>query len=210
MGPDRTRFEEAFDVSRETLERLSTYEAVLRKWQKKINLIGPSTVGDIWWRHFADSAQLIRHLPSNTTSLADLGAGAGFPGLVLKAVAPHLDVTLIEADTRKAAFLTNASAEMGLAVQVQARRIEDVEADPNRLSPDVFVARALASVDDLLTMVAGWKDPPPAMLLLKGQNVESELISAAKCWTMKVQQFDSLTSPDARILRIERYYRADI
>src|SRR5262245_56994470 len=79
-GPED--FAAAFDVSRETIERLKTYEALLRQWQKTINLVGVATLADVWHRHFADSAQLLALAPTARTWI-DLGSGAGFPGLVI-------------------------------------------------------------------------------------------------------------------------------
>jgi 16S rRNA (guanine527-N7)-methyltransferase len=76
-------FAAAFDVSRETLERLATYEALLRQWQKAVNLVAPSTLDALWHRHFADSAQIVRLAPVGARSWVDLGSGAGFPGLVV-------------------------------------------------------------------------------------------------------------------------------
>ena len=76
-------FAAVFDVSRETLERLATYEFLLRQWQKVVNLVATSTLNAIWHRHFADSAQILRLAPHGARSWADLGSGAGFPGLVI-------------------------------------------------------------------------------------------------------------------------------
>ena len=94
---------EALDVSRETIGRLTIYAELLIKWNARINLISPKTVGDLWQRHIIDSLQLLPHLPG-TGPIADIGSGAGFPGLML-AVAGVEDVHLIESDQRKCAFL---------------------------------------------------------------------------------------------------------
>ena len=103
-------FRQVSGVSRETLERLRIYEALLRKWQAKINLVGPATLDDAWRRHFLDSAQLFPLLPANAQVVVDLGSGAGFPGLVL-AVMGVPTVHLIESDLRKAAFLREVARE---------------------------------------------------------------------------------------------------
>ena len=120
-------FARAFGVSRETLERLETYEALLKQWQKTINLVAPSTLSDIWHRHFADSAQLLALAPPGAERWLDLGSGAGFPGLVLAillAERGHGRVTLIESDTRKAAFLGEVARRVGVAVDILGTRIE--------------------------------------------------------------------------------------
>ena len=91
-------------VSRETLARLERHAALLTKWQKRINLVGRESLRDLWRRHMLDSAQLVPLLPERTRSVADIGSGAGFPGLVL-AIMGVPEVHLIEADARKCAFL---------------------------------------------------------------------------------------------------------
>src|SRR5216684_2729900 len=110
-------------VSRETLARLEAYAELLREWSVRINLVGAATLGDLWRRHFLDSAQLLRHVPLGTQSLIDLGSGAGFPGLVL-AIAGVKGVELVEADSRKCAFLREAARITAAPVQIRNTRIE--------------------------------------------------------------------------------------
>ena len=207
-GPDD--FAAEFRVSRETCGKLVEYERALRRWQRRINLVGPSTLEEIWRRHFADSAQLAAHLRAGARSLVDLGSGAGFPGLVLKVLRPDLEVHLIEADKRKAAFLTATAARLSVEAAVIPARIEDVASGPARPRADIVTARALAPLPALLELASGWSVDNPQFLLLKGQNVESELISAAKCWNMTVRQIDSVTHPGGRLLSIERIARVKI
>src|SRR5216684_8558303 len=103
------------DVSRETGNRLEALVSTLERWQKAINLVGKATMEDVWRRHVLDSAQLKGLIPDEAKTLTDLGSGAGFPGLVVAALRPDLEVTLIEADARKAAFLGEAARRMELA-----------------------------------------------------------------------------------------------
>ena len=107
---DAAAFQAETGVSRETLDRLAAYEATLRKWQPKINLVGPSTLPDAWRRHFFDSAQLFPLLPESVRVLVDLGSGAGFPGLVLSIMGVP-EVHLVESDSRKCAFLREAGLD---------------------------------------------------------------------------------------------------
>src|ERR1700761_8852233 len=124
FGPEE--FAAATNVSRETLSRLKAYAALLEEWNSRHNLVAKSTLTDLWRRHFWDSAQLAPLIPPEARTLADLGSGAGFPGLVLAALRPDLAVTLHEATTKKCAFLEAAAERMGLSVTVRNARLEDL------------------------------------------------------------------------------------
>lgn len=190
-------FQAATGVSRETLDRLSIYHALLLKWQPKINLVGPATVADAWRRHFLDSAQLSSLLPEGTRRIADLGSGAGFPGLVLAAMGAG-EVHLVESDVRKCAFLREAAREMAVDVKVHNKRIEAAGA----LGVDVVTARALAPIADLLRLGAPLLREGGGFLFLKGRNVDAELTEATKYWIMAVQRTPSRSDEEGCILRL--------
>lgn len=200
---DASGFQKATDVSRETLDRLTAYADLLRKWQPKINLVGPTTLPDLWQRHFLDSAQLFTLLPEGTRTLADIGTGAGFPGLVL-AILGVPEVHLIESDSRKCAFLREAARVTGTAVTVHNKRIEAV----TRLACDVVTARALAPLETLLGWAVPLLRPNGHCIFLKGQNVEGELTDTTKYWKMRTERFDSRSDPGGVVLRIGEIARA--
>jgi 16S rRNA (guanine527-N7)-methyltransferase len=200
---DADAFQKTTGVSRETLERLAVYEALLKKWQKTINLVGPKTLDDAWGRHFLDSAQLHPLLPESARVLVDLGSGAGFPGLVL-AIMGVPEVHLIESDVRKCAFLREAARATGAPVTVHTKRIEAVQG----LRADVVTARALAPLTDLLGWAAPFLGEQGVALFLKGQNVEDELTDTTKYWKMRSERFDSVTDPSGSILRLSGIVRA--
>lgn len=194
-------FARATGVSRETLERLERYDALLIDWNARHNLVARSTIDDRWRRHFLDSAQLYPLLGAGARTLVDLGSGAGFPGLVLAAMAANegLHVTLVESTGKKAAFLTAAASEMRLDnVSVIPQRIESLTLSP----PDVITARALARLDKLLAYVHEIAGQTTRCLFLKGQDVEAELTGAAKSWQMQVTKRPSVTSADSAILEL--------
>jgi 16S rRNA (guanine527-N7)-methyltransferase len=197
-------FARAFGVSRETLERLETYEALLKQWQRTINLVAPSTLSDIWHRHFADSAQLLALAPGAERWL-DLGSGAGFPGLVLASLLAergHGRVTLIESDTRKAAFLAEVARRVGVAVDIQGTRIEK-SATQAKLGPvDVVTARALAPLPRLLELSAPYFSGPTMGLFFKGREVEAEVEAARQLWDFEPELRQSLTAISGRIVVI--------
>ena len=200
-GPDDLAA--ATSVSRETIERLSAYAALLVKWQARINLVSASTLTDLWRRHMLDSAQLLPLLPQGTTSLIDLGSGAGFPGLVI-AILGIPEVHLIESDQRKCVFLAEAARAAGAKPIIHNKRIEQLEG----LSAGVVTARACAPVDQLLTYAQRFLWQDGKALFLKGAAVEEELAAACKNWQMEVERFPSTSDPTGCILRLGQVRRA--
>jgi 16S rRNA (guanine527-N7)-methyltransferase len=186
------------NVSRETLARLKAYADMLVDWNARHNLVAKSTLPDLWQRHMWDSAQLAALIPDTARTLADLGSGAGFPGLVLAAMRPDLAVTLHEATTKKCAFLQAAAERMALPVTIQNARMEDLP----RQAFDVVTARACAPLPLLLDYAYRFTAANTVCLFLKGQNVGSELTVAHKYWNMKASQIPSQTDPSAAIVSV--------
>ncbi len=178
-----------------TAAKLAQYDALLLKWQKAINLVGPTTIDDRASRHFLDSIQLLRYLPSTDVRLVDIGSGAGFPGLVL-AMLGLREVHLVESDIRKATFLREVSRETFSPVTIHDRRVEDVKIE----SADVLTARALAPLVDLLGYMQQLGITKG--LFLKGAQAEAEIDKALKKWTFSVNKYPSLTDPEAQIIEI--------
>jgi 16S rRNA (guanine527-N7)-methyltransferase len=202
LSADRAHALALVNVSRETLARLDAFVALLLTWQQRINLIAPSTVASVWVRHVADSLQLLPLAPASDRPpvWADLGSGAGFPGLVIAcalADVPGARMHLIESNAKKAAFLREAVRQTGAAADVHAARIEDVRL-PSRI--DVVTARALAPLYALLTMAAPLLQSGAQGLFLKGQDVEQELTEATKYWTIQADLIPSKTSASGRVL----------
>lgn len=195
-------------VSRETIDRLECYAALLARWQKAINLVAPGTLPDLWRRHMLDSAQLADLAPSDTRTWLDLGSGAGFPGLVIAMMwrddRPDALVHLVESDRRKCAFLQAAAAEVGIRVVVHACRIEAAADIP---TPDVISARALAPLDRILGYAAGFAGAHTRLLLPKGREVESELAAARQTWNFDATLVPSRSDPEGRIVAIEGFAR---
>ena len=200
-------------VSRETRHALEIYEATLLKWQKAVNLVGPSTLKDVWHRHFLDSAQLAPLIPTRPdgapTVILDIGSGGGFPGLVLAVLAatgalraPAITVHLVDANTRKCAFLKEVARTTGAQAAIHRSRIENLPPFP----VDVVMARAFAPLPRLLDLAGGFLDQPdchPLGLFLKGRGVDEELTEARKQWKMRVETIVSMTDPEGVVLRIE-------
>ena len=196
------------DVSRESLARLEILVGVLQAWQQRINLIAPSTVGEIWQRHILDSAQLLPLLPSKLDAIADLGSGGGFPSLVLAAIQPA-KVHMFEANAKKVAFLQEALRQMKVQGQVHRVRLEQRIAPPAMPSVQVVTARAFAPLEELLGYAEPYFKAGATGLFHKGQDVDAELTQAAKSWKISVLKHSSLTDSKAVILEVKEIAHVD-
>jgi 16S rRNA (guanine527-N7)-methyltransferase len=200
---DARGFAEIVPVSRETLSRLEAYAALLTRWSERINLVGRDTLGDLWRRHFLDSAQLRPLVPDGARSLVDLGSGAGFPGLVL-AILGMSGVELVEAVSRKAAFLREAARVTEAKVMIRACRIAAVPPHP----VDVVTARALAPLDRLIDLARPFLGADTVCLFPKGERAGQELTLARKSWTMSALLHQSVADPRGVVLRLQQVIRA--
>lgn len=190
------------NVSRETLARIRAYLTVLDDWRERINLIGPGEGRHLWRRHVLDSLQLLEQIFSTDLRVADLGSGAGFPGLVLACALAEREgasVTLVEKSVRKSQFLEAAIAAVRLPAKVLNRRLED-PAPRERF--DVVTARALAPLPKLLGYAHGWLKPSGKALLMKGRDAVKELTLARESWTFELSTRPSLSSPEGQILTV--------
>lgn len=194
-------FQDATRVSRETLERLKLFAALLIKWNDTINLVSPKSLDDLWRRHMLDSAQLFPLLPPKQPErplvIVDLGSGAGFPGMVLSILGAG-ELHLIEADQRKMQFLREVARQVGSEAHIHGVRIEDLRPFP----ADVVTARALGPLDRLLKYSAPFLENGGYALFLKGRKAREELTEAEKGWNMRADFIPSRSDPSGSILHV--------
>jgi 16S rRNA (guanine527-N7)-methyltransferase len=194
-----------FGASPEALERLATYESLLRQWQKALNLVAPATLDKVWHRHFGDSAQLLPLIPEGRRHLVDIGSGAGFPGLVLAVLLAgrsEVRVSLVESDQRKAAFLREVARQVAIPVDILSTRIESPETQIRLGSVDVVTARALAPLDRLLDWSAPLFGLGTVGLFLKGRGLAREIAAAEARWRFDVEVVASRTEAESAIAMI--------
>ncbi len=191
-------------VSRETIEKLEIYISLLQQWNKKINLVSQQGMDQVWKRHVYDSFQLIRYLDSSIKSIADLGSGGGFPGLIL-ALSTDIPVILIESDMRKTIFLREVLRQTKTQATVLCQRIENV----NAISVDVVTARALTSLTQLLEFSKNILNKNGYCLFLKGRSVNLEIEEAQKNWKINYKTFSSQTNADGVIVKINQFERVE-
>ena len=203
----RAEFVRTFGVSRETADRVERYAQLLLQWQPTINLVAPSTLSDVWHRHFADSAQLLPLAPPGPLHWLDLGSGGGFPGLVVGCMLAERGgcrLTLVESDVRKSAFLREVVRQIGLAaflaVDIVTDRIENTANTTRVGAVDVISARALAPLDRLFSLILPYFGADTMALLPKGGDAESEKRVAEASWVFDSTLVFSQTSDAGRVV----------
>jgi len=192
-------------VSRETIISLKKYEDILIKANKSLNLIGNSTIKDIWTRHFLDSVQVIDFIDKNDKTLIDLGSGAGFPGLILAITSKDrkipLKTKLIEKSPKKTKFLKNLINKLHIDVEVTNQNILK---DSKKLSADVFVARAFKPLKIILELIHNKAENWKKFFIFLGKTGKYELLQASKIWDIEYKQRVSVTSNDSTVIEINR------
>lgn len=211
MSPDKpvTGDGSGLNVSRETRERLEIYVEMLTRWNRKINLVGPKTLDDIWSRHVQDSIQLAGLAPNVARNWVDLGSGAGLPGLLIAAVRETEGtggkVLLIDSDERKCIFMAEAASKMGLtSVEIVKGRLGR-GSDLAEQTFDVISARALAPLEKLFGYAAPFSHRETVCLFPKGENWAEEVKQAELSWKFSYREIPSVTRQDAVILSVSRF-----
>ena len=181
-------------VSRETFEKLEAYAALLKEENSRQNLVSVSTVERLWDRHILDSAQLVRFEPRASSSWADVGSGAGLPGVVI-AILVKGPVLLIEPRRLRAEFLHKLCESLDLNASVYAGKAERAEG-----KFDVITARAVASLMQLLKISAHLSTRKTVWALPKGRSAERELVEARKAWQGSFRVEPSVTDAESFIV----------
>ena len=192
-------------VSRETLTSLKKYEDLLVKANKSLNLVGNSTINQIWIRHFLDSVQVIDFVDKNDHNLVDLGSGAGLPGLVLAIAANDRKLTfkvkLIEKSPKKVKFLKDTVRALNLNVEVLQQNILDEQI---KFFEDVFVTRAFKPLKTILQLIYNKANNWKKIFIFLGKTGKNELLQASKSWDIEYKQRVSVTSNDSTVIEINR------
>jgi 16S rRNA (guanine527-N7)-methyltransferase len=198
--PDAEAFQTALRASASQMADLESYRALLTRWNESMNLVGPSALAEFWPRHAYDSAQLLALAPAAKT-WADLGAGAGFPGLVLAIFLkgrPGAEVHLVESMAKRCRFLSEAAGALQLPV-----RVHNVRAEQLAIKVDIVTARACAPLVRLLGYAEPYLKRGATGLFLKGQDVVAELTEATKCWKFEAELLASSSHVNGRILQVK-------
>ena len=198
-------------VSRETIISLIKYEKLLIESNKKLNLVGKSTINNIWHRHFLDSAQAIDFISKNDKTLVDMGSGAGFPGLVISIVAKDkkipIEVRLIDKSPKKIVFLNKIINELKLNATAVNLNIHD---EAIKFFEDVFAIRAFKPLPEVLKLIHNKAKNFKKIIIFLGKNGNRELLQASKNWDIKYKQRMSTTSKDSFIIEVNKLEKKKI
>jgi 16S rRNA (guanine527-N7)-methyltransferase len=179
------------------MARLERLVKLLTEENRRQNLVSEASLAEVWRRHVADSAQLLRLVPRETSGpWLDLGTGAGFPGLVIAILQPDREVAMVESRARRADWLEQARIELGLSRAIAGSgRVEAIETRAFA----VISARAFAPLDRLLGLSARFSTPATHWLLPKGRSARDELASL-RGWNHLFHVEQSLTDAEAGVI----------
>ncbi len=183
-----------FNLSEKEVKKFEEYTIILEEWSKKINLTSITKIDEIYIKHYYDSLVLSKYLPA-TCYLADIGSGAGFPGLPLKIKCPSVSIDLIEPTTKRCNFLNLVINELGLEnISVINKRSEELL--DKKETYDVVTSRAVASLNILLELSIPLLKEKGKMYALKGSSFKEELeeakkaLKTLKCKVTNIYEFD--------------------
>lgn len=186
-----------YELNNSQIKNLEDFALLVLQENQNLNLIGQSTIENIWERHVLDSAQLLRFIDNKNAKFADLGSGAGFPGMILSILGLR-EIHLIEKAFRKSEFLRRAKLLSNNRVFVHQAKLEELSA----MEFDCIVSRALAPLDQLLDYTKKFLKKSGYCLFLKGKNLPKEIEAAQQKFEFTYELFSSLTSDESNIIKV--------
>ena len=190
-------------VSRETIISLKYYESHLKIANERLNLVGKTTINNVWIRHFLDSAQVVDSIDENDKSLVDIGSGAGFPGIVLAIILKErknkIKIRVIEKSKKKINFMKEIINKLKLDVTAVNQNVFEQN---QKISDDVIIARAFKPLEIILELIHKKTNNWKKTFLFLGKTGNEQLLQASKSWDIKYKQRMSITSSDSKIIEI--------
>ena len=187
------------NFSDHSIEKLKKFTNLVLKENQNYNLIAKSTLSNIWHRHILDSAQLVKFIDFNVNSVADLGTGAGFPGLVVEIFNKNkaFHVKLYEKSPVKRRFLTGIIKELSLNAEVLGDVRDEV------IDSEIIICRAFKKLDSIIQVSREIAKKPHKLMILKGQNAQKEIKNSFKTKKYPYKLESSMTNKDSKIILME-------
>ena len=186
-----------FILNKTQVDKIDFYLSSIIKHNKHTNLVGKSTIENIWDRHVLDCLQLTKYIINKKLKILDLGTGAGLPGVLLSIIG-YQRVLMLDSVKKKTNFVKQIIKDLSLTAKIQNKRIEK----PPTSQHDIIVSRALAPLVKLLTYARMYSNKNTTSLFLKGRNANSEIDIATKVYFFEFEKIKSLSSDDGCILKI--------
>ncbi|MDC0498215.1 16S rRNA (guanine(527)-N(7))-methyltransferase RsmG [Alphaproteobacteria bacterium] len=186
-----------FALNKIQVDKIDFYLSSIIKYNKHTNLVGNSTIENIWDRHVLDCLQLTKHINNKKFKILDLGTGAGLPGVLLSIVG-YQRVLMVDSVKKKTDFVRKIIEELSLTAKIQNKRIEKSPISQH----DIIVSRALAPLIKLLSYARMYSNKNTTSLFLKGRNANSEINIATKAYFFQFEKIKSLSSDDGCVLKI--------
>ena len=186
-----------FALNKKQVDKIDSYLSSIIKYNKHTNLVGKSTIDNIWDRHVLDCLQLTKHINNKKFKILDLGTGAGLPGVLLSIVG-YQKVLMVDSVKKKTDFVRKIIKELSLTAKIQNKRIEKSPTSQH----DIIVSRALAPLIKLLSYARMYSNKNTTSLFLKGRNANSEIDIAKKGYYFEFEKIKSLSSDDGCVLKI--------
>ena len=187
-----------FDLSDEQVKKIDLFINEIKNYNSHTNIVGKSTLQNPWNRHVLDSLQLLKFIKKKNTSILDLGAGAGIPGIFL-AIANQNNISLIDSSSKKIKFMRNVANVLNLNVKIYHNRIEKIK----NLKFKYLISRALANLNKLFFYSQNLIKNDTVLIFLKGRTANDEINEAKLSWVFKYKTYDSLSDKYGKILMIE-------
>ena len=181
------------NVSRETMEKFDKYLSWLKNWQKKLNLVGSSTLNDPWRRHILDSGQITKYIKDKNEPIIDVGSGAGLPGVILS-IMGHKNIVMVESDYKKTVFIIEALRVCDTKAKVLNERIEKLE----YINCKTLTFRAFAPIEKVFTLLSDKIQKETSLVFLKGKTAMEEVRNSKKVWDKLKKENNYSLSPNFR------------
>jgi len=195
---NKTEIVSYFNLNKKQVEKIDFFITSIINFNQHTNLIGKSTIENIWDRHVLDCLQLTKYINNKKLKIFDLGTGAGLPGVLLSIVG-YQNVLMIDSIKKKTDFVKKTIKELSLSAKIQNKRIEKAPISQH----DIIVSRALAPLTKLLTYARMYSNKNTTSLFLKGRNVNNEINKTMKEFFFDFEKIESISSGDGCILQIK-------
>ncbi len=189
-----------FNLNQKEVRLIEIFIKELKEKNKSINLVGRSTIDNIWDRHVCDSIQIVSYIKNKKHKVLDMGTGAGIPGIFLSILGCS-KVVMVDSIRKKTDFIKDVITKINISPKVINARLEKFNTDPT----NYIVSRALAPLEKLISYSLLFSNKETSLLFLKGRNVNNEILEAKKKYNFRYSVFNSLSSGEGYVLKINDF-----